>query len=83
LKVNPKYEDALVGLGEAEVALNHPNAAIVALRKAIQLNPDQAAAHFILGTALRNSGRMEEGIREQKLSAELQSKKAASEKPSQ
>jgi len=81
LKVNSKYEDALIGLGEAEVALNHPNAAISILRKAIQLNPDQAEAHFVLGTALRKSGRTEEGIREQKLSAELQNKKAASEKP--
>jgi Flp pilus assembly protein TadD len=64
-------------LGKTEIALNHPVAAIEPLRKAIQINPDYAEAHFVLGTALRQSGHAEEGKREQKISVDIQERKRA------
>jgi tetratricopeptide (TPR) repeat protein len=62
-KANPRYEAALFGLERAEIARNHPEAAIEPLRKAIQIDPDYAEAHFVLGTALRQAGRAAEGSR--------------------
>ena len=58
-----------------EIAENHSEAAIEPLRKAVQLDPDYAEAHFVLGTALRQSGHAAEGTREQKISLALQEKK--------
>jgi Flp pilus assembly protein TadD len=75
LKANPGYGEALFGLGKTEIALNHPEAAIEPLRKAIQLDPNQAEVHFVLGTALRQSGHAAEGKREQRVSVDIQEKK--------
>jgi Flp pilus assembly protein TadD len=75
LKSNPRYGEALFGLGKTEIALNSPAAAVEPLRKAIELDPGYAEAHFVLGTALRQSGHAAEGGREQKISVELQEKK--------
>jgi cytochrome c-type biogenesis protein CcmH/NrfG len=79
LKANPRYKEALFGLGKAEIAKNHPEGAVEPLRKAVQLDPDYAEAHFVLGTALRKSGKAAEGIGEQKLSLALQQKKREAE----
>ena len=49
------------------------------MRKAIAVDPEYYKAHFVLGTALRQLGQEEEGLREQKLSAELQER--ANQKP--
>jgi Flp pilus assembly protein TadD len=57
------------------IALNHPEAAIEPLRTAIQIDPDYAEAHFVLGTALRQAGRAAEGKQEQKISVDLQEKR--------
>jgi len=83
LKANSRYEEALLGLGQTEIALNHPDAALVPLRKAVQIAPNHAEAHFVLGTALRQSGHAEEGKREQKISVSLQEKQAAASKNTQ
>ncbi len=72
---NPHYGEALIGLGKTEIALNQPAGAIEPLRQAIRVDPDNAQAHFVLGTALRRSGHAAEGIREQRLSLEIQNKK--------
>jgi cytochrome c-type biogenesis protein CcmH/NrfG len=79
LKANPRYTDALCGLGKTEIALNRPAAAIGLLRKAIQIDPNHAQAHFVLGTALRQTGHAQEGMREQKLSATIQMNRAAAQ----
>jgi hypothetical protein len=42
------------------------------LRKAISLDAEYYKAHFVLGTALRELGLKEEGLREQRLSARIQ-----------
>ncbi|MFY9683575.1 MAG: tetratricopeptide repeat protein, partial [Candidatus Sulfotelmatobacter sp.] len=67
--------EALFGLGKTELALQHPRQAVAPLRKAIQIDPNYAEAHFVLGTALRQSGHAIEGRREQKMSVELQEKR--------
>jgi Flp pilus assembly protein TadD len=77
LKANPRYGEALFGLGKTEIARNDPAAAIEPLRKAIQLDPNYAEAHFVLGSALRQLGQAAEGTREQKISLALQEKKRA------
>ena len=75
LKADPKYGEALFGLGKTEIARNQPESAIEPLRKAVQLDPNFAEAHFVLGTALRRSGHAAEGMREQKISLAMQEKK--------
>jgi cytochrome c-type biogenesis protein CcmH/NrfG len=77
LKGNPRYVDALLGLGKTELGLNFFAAAIPPLRKAIQIDPSQPEPHFVLGTALRKTGHVQEGIKEQKISLDLQNKRAA------
>jgi tetratricopeptide (TPR) repeat protein len=72
LAANPNYKDALYELGSAEIALGHPKDAVAPLRKVISLYPEFYKAHFVLGTALRQLGQEEEGLREQKLSAQMQ-----------
>jgi Flp pilus assembly protein TadD len=75
LKANPRYGEALFGLGKTEIALNSPAGAVAPLRKAVEIDPSNVEAHFVLGTALRQSGHAVEGQREQKISVELQEKK--------
>jgi Flp pilus assembly protein TadD len=77
LAANPRYGEALFGLGKAELAMEHPQAAVKVLRKAVQIDPDNGETHFMLGKALRQSGRDDEGIREQKISVDIQEKKRA------
>jgi tetratricopeptide (TPR) repeat protein len=77
LKVNPRYVGALLGLGKAELATDNPNAAIEPLRKAIQFDPNEPQAHYVLGTALRKLGRTAEAVREQKISLDIQEKQRA------
>jgi tetratricopeptide (TPR) repeat protein len=78
LKANPRYGEALLGLGKNEIARKRPDLALVPLREAIQIDPNYSEAHFVLGTALRQSGHAAEGMREQKISLALQEKKRAS-----
>jgi len=74
LAVNPRYSEALFGLGKAELALQHPRAALEPLRKAIQINPDYFEAHFVLGTVLRQLGQTAEAANEQKIALAIQEK---------
>ncbi|MGH9353967.1 MAG: tetratricopeptide repeat protein, partial [Terriglobia bacterium] len=77
LAANPRYKEALLGLGQAEIMLNNPSTALAPLRKAIKIDPDYAQAHFVLGTALRRLGRNAEAGREQQVSAEIQARQQA------
>ena len=74
---NPRYAEALFGLGKSELALQHPQAAIEPLRKAIQIDPNYVEAHFVLGTVLRQLGRAPEAANEQKIALDIQEKRRA------
>jgi tetratricopeptide (TPR) repeat protein len=75
--VNPQYKEALFGLGKAEVALDHPKAAVELLRKAIAIDPNYFEAHFVLGKVLRQLGETSEAASEQKIALDIQEKHRA------
>jgi Tfp pilus assembly protein PilF len=75
--VNPRYTEALFGLGKAELALQHPRAALEPLRQAIRIDPNYFEAHFVLGTALRQLGETKEAANEQKIALDIQEKSRA------
>jgi Tfp pilus assembly protein PilF len=77
LAVNPRYADALFGLGKTELTLQHPQAAVEPLRKAIQIDPDYFEAHFVLGSVLRELGHAPEAAHEQKIALDIQEKRRA------
>ena len=77
LKTNPKYGEALLGLGRTQLATNDPHGAIASLRRAVEVDPDNFQVHYLLGTALRNVGQNQEAVREQKLSMAIQEKQRA------
>lgn len=53
---NPEHPDAAYQLGLYYLQNRQPETALRYLQKAVQLNPDSAAPHFALGTALQNTG---------------------------
>ena len=76
LKTNPRYSEALLGLGRTELAMNDPKDALPPLRKAVEIDPENFQAHYILGNALRATGtgprsgvRPRDGIGESQLEA--------------
>lgn len=52
IRLDPKFEDAYRNLGFLEWNLNHAEPARQALERAVQLNPDDAFAHYYLGRML-------------------------------
>jgi Tfp pilus assembly protein PilF len=77
LQVNPGYVAALLGLGKAELATDHAGAAVDPLRKAIQLDPHEPQAHYVLGSVFRKLGRTVEAVQEQKIALDIQEKQRA------
>jgi chemotaxis protein methyltransferase CheR len=57
--------------GEALVALGRDDQALVALRKALYLDPDDALAHFQLAGALVRSGHASAAVREYRAAADV------------
>lgn len=62
---------AQIALGVAHLGAGATSAAVRALRKAIQLAPDQPDAHYHLGNALRQDGKYEEAARSYRRAIEL------------
>ncbi len=56
LKYYPDLEEAQVGLGRVMIALGKPDLALLHLRKAISLNPDNEVSYFQLSLAYRALG---------------------------
>jgi Tfp pilus assembly protein PilF len=56
------------------LALDHPQAAVEPLRKAIQINPNYFEAHFVLGSVFRQLGRTAEAANQQKIALAIQEK---------
>ncbi|MGH9403871.1 MAG: tetratricopeptide repeat protein [Terriglobia bacterium] len=55
-KINPRLEDAQVALARALISLQKPVEALPHLRVAIQLNPQNATAHFLLAEVYKAQG---------------------------
>ena len=61
-----------VNLGLAHAALGHDEAAVDEYRKAIELSPELADAHFGLGEALKDQGKIEEAAAHYRRAVEAQ-----------
>jgi tetratricopeptide (TPR) repeat protein len=61
-QMDPGYADGYVNVGRTRVQEGSMTAAEAILRKALQVNPDLASAHFFLATALKSLGRYDEAI---------------------
>ncbi len=67
----PDHAEALVYLADSNIKMNHLDAALPLLRKAIQLKPDMDMAHLDLGIVYAGAGRQEDALRELKLAAKI------------
>jgi tetratricopeptide (TPR) repeat protein len=61
-QMDPGYADGYVNVGRTRVQEGSMTAAEAILRKALQVNPELASAHFFLATALKSLGRYDEAI---------------------
>ncbi len=68
LEYYPDFEEAQVGLGAAEIALNKPERAIPVLQKATAANPEDEVAFYRLGQAYKAVGN---GVEQQRAMAEF------------
>jgi chemotaxis protein methyltransferase CheR len=73
----PLQADAHRLRGQALAALGRDDAALVALRKALYLDPDDALAHFELAGALTRSGHAAAAVREFRAAAEVAERRPA------
>jgi len=68
---NPNHVQAMVYLGDAELQLSHPEAAIEFLRKAVQLGPQLPLPHLDLGIAYADQGKQADALAEMKEATRL------------
>jgi tetratricopeptide (TPR) repeat protein len=76
LKRQPGDPKLLLGLGQVQVGLKDYEVAIVTLQRALQLDPTLIEAHFQLGRAYREVGKMEESLHEHSLYRTLKDREA-------
>jgi protein O-GlcNAc transferase len=62
LEKDPADEVALVNLGNCQVALNQPEAALLSFEKALAIRPDYAEALYGRGNILRRRGELEAAL---------------------
>jgi tetratricopeptide (TPR) repeat protein len=60
IELAPGTAQAHCGAGQVALRRGDPGAAVVHLRKAIQLAPEYGTAHYVLGQALRKLGRLDD-----------------------
>ncbi len=68
---NPDHAQALTYLGDAEMKLAHPEAALPLLEKAIRIDRRNELAHLDLGVLYDDAGRQDEALRELKIAEAL------------
>jgi tetratricopeptide (TPR) repeat protein len=71
LENNPAHAEALTYLADSQIQLNHPDAALPLLEKAIKIDPQIALAHLDLGILYANARRNDEALRELKTAERL------------
>jgi tetratricopeptide (TPR) repeat protein len=64
LSLNPDFPEALQALAKSKMDAKQYDAAIALLQRLVHLQPDNEGAHYSLMMAYRNTGKMEEALRE-------------------
>ena len=67
----PENAEAMVFLADSQIQLNHPEAALPLIEKAIRIKPSLARAHLDLGILYTDAGRHQDALRELKVAARL------------
>src|SRR5580704_3336834 len=67
----PNHLQALAYLADANMKMNHPEAALPLIQKTIQISPAMELAHLDLGILYADSGRRDDALRELKVAAKL------------
>ena len=70
--LNPFYSGPYILLGSAYMKKGQPATAEGMLRRAIQYDPNNRSAHYLLGQLLQQMGRLEEAKREFEIAERLQ-----------
>ncbi len=68
---NPEHGQAMTYLGDSEMKLGDPRAALPVLEKAIRIDARNELAHLDLGALYGDAGRRDEALRELKIAEEL------------
>jgi tetratricopeptide (TPR) repeat protein len=71
LRNNPNHAQALTYLGDVDMRMSHPEAALPLLKKAIQIDPAIELSHLDLGILDADAGNRDEALRELKIAARL------------
>jgi len=71
LKNNPNHVQALIYLGDAQMQMNHPEAAEPLLTSAVHIDAGRELAHLDLGILYSDAGRKDEALRELQAAARL------------
>jgi tetratricopeptide (TPR) repeat protein len=69
-EMEPGYADGWVNVGRARVQEGNMEAAEQVLRKALEVNPKLASAHFFLAMALKSLGRYDEALGHLRIAAD-------------
>ena len=64
LEINPNYEDAMYGLGDAYYDCKKINDAIEVWKTLLKNNPNDSILHYNLGVAYRDKGQLNPAISE-------------------
>jgi len=68
---NPNHIQAMLYLGDTQVELRHPEAALPLLEKALQIDPKEEMAHLDLGIVYADTGRQDDALRELKQAEQM------------
>jgi cytochrome c-type biogenesis protein CcmH/NrfG len=72
LWLNPYYSGPYILLGRVYMKKNQPATAEGMLRRAIEYDPNNRSAHYLLAQLLQQTGRLEEAKREFAIAERLQ-----------
>jgi tetratricopeptide (TPR) repeat protein len=68
---DPDHAQAMVYLADTDMRLNHPEAALPLLEKAIRIDPEIELAHLDLGVLWSDAGRKVDALRELKIAEKI------------
>jgi tetratricopeptide (TPR) repeat protein len=71
LEINPRHLQSLTYLGDSQMNLSHPEAAMPLLEKAILIDAKNSLAHLDLGILYADAGRNDDALRELKTAEQL------------